>query len=102
MVQREDLAAGPLDPLDHLELHLQRPHQPVEVRHHDVIGLTGLDHLDRLEQTGALDERPLARDVDLGEVRDEPLATLARPALGAVELHVGGVEVLVCDGRPGR
>jgi hypothetical protein len=28
-------------------------------------------------------------------VRDEPLAALARPALGAVELHVGRVEVLL-------
>ena len=60
-----------------------------------MVGLTGLDHLDGLEQAGALDERALARDVDLGEVRDEPLAALARPALGAVELHVGRVEVLL-------
>jgi hypothetical protein len=28
-------------------------------------------------------------------VGDEPLAALARPALGAGELHVGGVEVLL-------
>ena len=96
MVQREDLATGLLDPLDHLELHLQRPHEPVEVGDDDVVGLTGLDHLHGLEQAGALDERALARDVDLGEVGDEPLAALARPALGAVELHVGRVEVLLC------
>ena len=96
MVQREDLATGPLDPLDHLQLHLQRPHQPVEIGDDDVVSLTGLDHLDGLEQAGALDERALARDVDLGEVRDEPLAALARPPLGAVELHVGRVEVLLC------
>ena len=57
---------------------------------------TGLDHLDRPQQAGALDERELAADVDLGEVRDEPLAALARPPLGAVELHVGRVEVLLC------
>ncbi len=96
MVQREDLATGLLDPLDHLELHLQRAHEPVEVGDDDVVGLTGLDHLDGLEQAGALGERALARDVDLAEVRDEPLAALSRPPLGAVELHVGRVEVLVC------
>ena len=91
MVQREDLATGLLDPLDHLELHLQRPHEPVEVGDDDVVGLTGLDHLDGLEQAGALDERALARDVDLGEVRDEPLAALARPALSSARRESGSV-----------
>jgi hypothetical protein len=52
VVQREDLATGLLDPLDHLELHLQRPHQPVEVGNDDVVGLTGLDHLDGPKQAG--------------------------------------------------
>jgi hypothetical protein len=94
VVQREDLATGPLDPLDHLQLHLQRAHQPVEIGDDDVVGLTGLDHLDGPEQAGALDERALARDVDLGEMRDEPLAALTRPPLGALELHVRRVEVL--------
>ena len=61
-----------------------------------MVGLTGLDHLDGPEQAGALDERALARDVDLAEVRNEPLAALARPPLGTVELHLGRVEVLLC------
>ena len=82
VVEREDLAAGLLDPLDHLELDLQRPDQPVEVRDHDVVGFLRFDHFDGLEQAGALGERALARDIDLGEVGDEPFAALARPALG--------------------
>ena len=102
MVEREDLAAGRLDPLDHLELHLQRPHEPVEVGDDDVVGLTGLDHLDGLEQAGALDERALAGDVDLAEVRDEPLACVLRPTAWRCRAAPRESGSAPLRGRPGR
>jgi len=45
VIQREDLPARPLHPLDHLQLDPQRAHQPIEIRHHKLIGPASLNHL---------------------------------------------------------
>ena len=95
MVEREDLPARPLHALDHLQLDLQRAHQPIEIRHHKLVGLAGLDHLNRRQQTGALGQRQLAADVDLGNRRaSKPLTAVPRPPPGGLDLHLGRVKVL--------
>ena len=96
MVKREDLPARPLHPLDHLQLDLQRTHQPIEIRHHKLIGPAGLDHLNRRQQAGALGQRQLAADVNLGNRRgNKPLTPVPRPPPGGLDLHLGRVKVLV-------
>ena len=95
VVQREHLAAGLLDSLDHLELHLQRADQTVEVRDENMVGFIGLDHLDRGGQAETLGQRQPAADVDLAKrLGDDPLAPRLGPPLGGVRLHLGRVEVL--------
>ena len=96
VVEREDLPARPLHPLDHLQLDLQRAHQPIEIRHHKLVGPAGLDHLDRRQQAGALGQRQLAAHVDLGNRRgNQPLTAVLRPPPGGLDLHLGRVKVLV-------
>jgi hypothetical protein len=83
-------------PLDHLQLDLQRTHQPIEIRHHKLISPTGLDHLGRRQQTGTLGQRQPAAHVDLGNRRgNKPLTTVLRPPPRGLDLHLGRVKVLV-------
>ena len=51
-VDREDRAAGLLDPLDDLGLHGKRADETIEVRDHDDLGLACLDHLDGAAEPG--------------------------------------------------
>jgi hypothetical protein len=96
VIEREDLPTRPLHPLDHLQLNLERAHQPIEIRHHELIGPAGLDHLDRRQQTRALGQRQLAADVDLGDRRgNQPLTPVLRPPHGCLDLHLGRVKALV-------
>jgi hypothetical protein len=88
VVDRVDLTARPLDALDHLELHLQGAHQPIEVRNDDVIGLTGLHHLDRPQKPRPPRERKLATHIDLLERVDDPVALVFAPRLGLGELRL--------------
>jgi hypothetical protein len=50
----EHLPARLLDARDQLVLHLERPHEPVEVGGDDHIGAPGLDGLNRATQPGAI------------------------------------------------
>ena len=96
VIQRKDLPARPLHPLDHLQLDLQRAHQPIEIRHHQLIGPAGLDHLNRRQQTRALGQRQPATDINLGNRRgNKPLTTVPRSPPGSLDLHLGRVKVLV-------
>jgi len=96
VIEREDLPARPLHPLDHLQLDLQRAHEPIEIRHHQLIGPASLDHLDRRQQARTLGQRQLPADVDLGNRRgNQPLTTVPRPPPGSLDLHLGRVKVLV-------
>ena len=96
VVKREDLPARPLHPLDHLQLNLQRTHQPIEICHHELVGPAGLDHLDRRQQAGALGQRHPPAHVDLRNRRgNQPLTTILRPPHGGLDLHLGRVKMLV-------
>ena len=63
-VDREHLAAGPLDAVHHLGLGPERAQQPVEVGSDHDVSLAGLDGLDCPGRARALVERPTARDVE--------------------------------------
>ena len=96
VIEREDLPARPLHPLDHLQLDLERAHQPIEIRHHKLVGPAGLDHLDRRQQAGAPGQRQPATDVDLRNRRgNKPLTTVPRPPPRGLDLHLGRVKMLV-------
>ena len=96
VVEREDLPARSLHPLDHLQLNFERAHQPIEIRHHQLIGPASLDHLDRRQQARALGQRQPAAHVDLGNRRgNKPLTAVLRTPPGGLDLHLGGVKVLV-------
>jgi len=71
-VNGEDRAAGCLDPLDDLRLNRERPHQAVEVRDDDDVGLPLLDELDGATQPVTLRERRPARHVQLLDRVHEP------------------------------
>src|SRR5205085_4653908 len=94
-VDRVDRATRVLDALDHLELHFQGAHQSIEVRNDDVVGLAGLHHLDRPQQSRPPGERKLAAYVDLLEHLHDAVALVLAPQLGLGELGLGRVEVLV-------
>ena len=96
VIQREDLPARPLHPLDHLQLDLQRAHQPIEIRHHKLIGPASLDHLNRRQQTRAPGQRQPAAHIDLRNRRgNKPLTTILRPPPSGLDLHLGRMKVLV-------
>ena len=96
VIEREDLPARPLHPLDHLQLNLQRAHQPIEIRHHKLIGPARLDHLNRRQQPRPLGQRQLPAYIDLRDRRgNQPLTTILRPPHGSLDLHLGRVKVLV-------
>ena len=101
-VDREDRAAGPLDPLDDLGLHGERPDEPVEVRDDDHVGLARLDELDGAAQPVALRERRAAGDVQLLDRVDElePVALADRPdTLGLLARRHEPIAVAVADAR---
>jgi hypothetical protein len=56
-VYGEHLPARRLDTIDDLALHLQRAHEPVEVRYDDHVRIAGLDRLDGAAQLVAMFKR---------------------------------------------
>ena len=96
VIEREDLPARPLHPLDHLQPHLERAHQPIEIRHHKLIGPARLDHLNRRQQPRAPGQRQPAAHIDLRNRRgNKPPTTIPRPPPRRLDLHLGRVKVLV-------